>query len=262
MAVVNNNVYINKGIQGLNSQVNAIPNNILAGTVLGQGSLNPGIIKANQLETLAVGAGVGQVKEALYQVAIRSTEYLYNNIEEGVFTDESFTNRTTDKSILGNYLFDNLVLKPCVFFQFKSNNVNNVITTEKTPVNFLGLRLDTAIINVNKENTIIETQTIGSKSGSIKEFMSSGEYMIQVRAYVTAENLDRKRLEYNVPALQQIGILSQCNQSIDIESYFLSLLGVSKVVVKSLNLTQVEGFSGVVELSLDLISDTELTINK
>lgn len=243
----------------------------------------PTIVDANSLGILLTGAGIGQVKRFIAASAVRNAAnpvtpgpgpnpldndpnilaeplIANNEVKPVLVPDQLRKPGGSDykTKYLGTYVFDTLTLGPDQFFDSKFNNEG--IYIKKTNATTLdALRLNSAIMSVTVDRTIIQTTPIGSTIGTIKEFISLGEYNIKITGHIVN---DENPLDYPTQIVQLLNQYVKAPIAITVNSYFLNnIFGITKVVIESFNLSQVEGFSGVLTYELSMISDTEIGLD-
>jgi hypothetical protein len=123
------------------------------------------------------------------------------------------------------------------------------------------------VMTVSQEKNIISTALQG-RSGTIKEYISDGDYQIEVSAAVqpNADGNDNDSEKFSVPPdrypmeeLRELMILFRESESLEVSSGFLDLFGVESVVVKSYEFTQ-ETHQNRQSFRLTLLSDAPYEI--
>lgn len=122
------------------------------------------------------------------------------------------------------------------------------------------------LININQEKNIVSTALQG-RNGTIKEYISDGDYSISIDAAVNnyqEVNLPNyfgvdiefvnASMEYPLDKIQQLQRLLAMPQTLELQSDFLLLFGVKSAVVKSFNLQQ-ETHSNRQSISIQMLSD-------
>lgn len=120
------------------------------------------------------------------------------------------------------------------------------------------------IMSITQERNIVTTPLQG-RDGTIKEFISNGDYVITVDAGIVqggsyTENEDTE-VSYKNPKntypraeLERLCKILTLPQSIPVQSSFLNVFGITSVVVKSFSLTQ-ETHSNRQGIQMQLLSD-------
>lgn len=119
-------------------------------------------------------------------------------------------------------------------------------------------RIDTVLIDVSQQKQIIKTPIQGV-SGTVKEYISMGDYQVKVRGALVDQSAQR----YPQEQAQQLREFLEVEDSIGIASRFLNdIFEVHKLVIESFSFPQVEGFQNVQLFEFSAISDDpiELTV--
>jgi hypothetical protein len=119
--------------------------------------------------------------------------------------------------------------------------------------------LSECVITVSQERNIVTTVLQG-RDGTVKEYISDGDYSIEVSAAILpdGDNSDGgfMRVEDRYP-LSELGdflALLKEKEALEAQSDFLTLFGISSVVVKSYSVAQ-ETHSNRQAFTLSLVSD-------
>ena len=258
-----------------------IPIDIAEG-VIGSNKFNvtPGILQANQLNTFIVGNAIGAINERIAGFSIKRAQDLINGIPDGDVKDlqtkyknQYSTDRKLGKSILNTDVFDNIVFKGKTITDFfpvlvqkyigeTNAGLFNVVEMNSRDYEIIGVELNTAIISISNTNNIEQTLPIGSSSGTIKEFMSNSEASITIDCWITAGNLEANRFEYNFDAIEAVKSIVNAKTSIEVESVILQAFDITRICILNWTVKQVEGFAGLLQLTLNCCSDTDLYENK
>lgn len=250
---------------------------IARGVKLGNNPIgNPGFISGEQLVTFFVGNAVGLTKQALYNIAIKNTELLSQNTNfsgsptsepNGPFIEPQALspNRLLTTSEFGTPIFDYVKLLPCSYYQFQAvptttaqrlSNIDTKTTAKPIKYDFDGVEFITCMVDVTRAIDIVETKTVGSIQGTIKEYTGSSEWNINLTSYITTNINDR--IDYNVDVVSQLKLIPEINTPIPVDSYFLNLLGITHVVPTNLTIRPVENMVGVLQVEMTLLSDSEI----
>ena len=121
------------------------------------------------------------------------------------------------------------------------------------------------IITVNQEKNIVTTPLQG-RDGTVKEYISDGDYSISLEAAVSSYVIDGKgtanvikRQAYPIEQLEEIMSILQVKDTVSVQSDFLNLFGVTSVVVKNYAFVQ-ETHSNRQGFTAQLLSDTPYEI--
>lgn len=119
-------------------------------------------------------------------------------------------------------------------------------------------RIDTVLIDVSQQKQIIKTPIQGV-SGTVKEYISMGDYQIKVRGALVDQSAQR----YPQEQAQQLREFLEVEDTIGVASRFLNdIFEVQDIVIESFSFPQVEGFQNVQLFEFSAISDDpiELTV--
>ena len=94
--------------------------------------------------------------------------------------------------------------------------------------------LKECVCMVTLEKNIVQTALQG-RNGTIKEYISDGDYQVEIAAAITSEKDDYPKEE-----LKKLMGMLQTNESIDVAANndFLNLFGISNLIVKSYGFNQ------------------------
>jgi hypothetical protein len=238
-------------------------------------ALPPIPIQTNQLGIFVAGPAANLAKEFIATQAIKFNEELgkkmvARNLEplkSGISIKEGqgeFTERTikgeyafNEKSIFGNFVFDNFVFYAGQYKTYVINNDGEV--QEGDVIEYEKLVMNTCLVSVHRSKNIIQTIPVSANVGSVKEIVSTNEYTINVRGFIT--NGDNP-LNYNQDAIILFRTIMESTEPLLIGSYFCQLLNIDRVVITDYSMDQIQGMSGVVQFQINMISDTIIPYNK
>jgi len=113
---------------------------------------------------------------------------------------------------------------------------------------------DTVLFNVTQSKNIVKTALQG-RNGTIKEYISDGDYVIDIRAAVVSPGR-----EYPEDAVRNLVGLLQLPQALEIVSPLLQLFEVFSVVVEDYKLVSQEGFTNTQLVEINCISDSPVEL--
>lgn len=112
------------------------------------------------------------------------------------------------------------------------------------------------VITINQEKNIVTTPLQG-RNGTIKEYISDGDYSITIDAginnYTEGDNTGAS-LEYPIDKVLELQKLLKLPETIEVQSDFLEVFEIRSAVVKSFYLTQ-ETHSNRQSLQIMMLSD-------
>lgn len=125
--------------------------------------------------------------------------------------------------------------------------------------------IDECILTVVQEKNIVSTPLQG-KNGTIKEFISKGDYNITAELAVSnyqksesSDQDDQSSFQYPKEALEELIKLINVDETIIVDSDFLRVFGIGSAVVQSYNLQQ-ETHSNRQSLQIQMLSDESYEI--
>jgi hypothetical protein len=129
-------------------------------------------------------------------------------------------------------------------------------------VEYPGLRIDSVVMTVSTERTIVRTAVAG-RSGTVKEYISDGDYIIKASGILVGETIDRDgSLEMSdigaaLPEsdLRALILISRATKSIPVVSEFLGFFDIEEIVISAVSWPQVSGVRNAQGFSLDMYSD-------
>ena len=130
----------------------------------------------------------------------------------------------------------------------------------------VSITLAECIITVTQERNIVCTVVQG-RDGTVKEYISDGDYSVDVSAAILPDgdsadggfmNVEDR---YPLPELQDLLELLREKQALEVQSDFLDLFKIHSVAVKSYSVAQ-ETHSNRQAIALSLLSDEAFEINR
>lgn len=150
------------------------------------------------------------------------------------------------KSIFGTPIFDVLELKGLTYTDFNGD--------EQTVED---LTLDIALLEVYNSRNIVTTAVSG-RNGTVKEYMSDGDYEIKV----TGNLINPLANCHPDELLKQLHDFCKAQVNIEVTSSLLYYLDISKIVIKDFRFKMVQGYRNVIDYELTCLSDDDGTINE
>ncbi|MBF2708784.1 DUF6046 domain-containing protein [Flavobacterium soyangense] len=121
------------------------------------------------------------------------------------------------------------------------------------------------IITVNQEKNIVTTPMQG-RDGTVKEYISDGDFTISVDAAVSSYAIDQKTQSdfndsqaYPLSQLEDVIATLKIKDTLEVHSDFLTLFGITNVVVKTYGMVQ-ETHSNRQSFNIQILSDTPYEI--
>lgn len=206
-----------------------------------------------QAELILKTAGGAAAKTAIHAAFINYKEVLK---EQGSFDVTTLIENKKGK--FGQPIFDE--------FSFLANEINPI--TYETDVDFganaikivSDFTFETALIEINQTKNIVKT-AISGLNGTVKEYMSNGDYVINLRGIIVGDVANQRPDRNDLNAL--VAFLN-APLSLPISCTFLEELKINSVVIESYKLAQREGARNIIDIEINMLSDTaiELGTNK
>jgi hypothetical protein len=202
------------------------------------------ILKAHKLESLkplqfAPGVGV--------YVAKGNTQSNYNPYKKIEPTEKD---KPLYKSALGTFVFCNFEIQPGSWTDDKG-----VVHKWRNPNHKDGLLVfDTVLMMVDQPKNIVKTKVQG-KNGSVKEYISDDDYMINIRLLIVGKP--------GVMPLDEVSALKKALSApvpLAINSRWLQNLGIDSIVVEHVSYPQVEGEYSMQAVEIRASSDEPIEL--
>ena len=144
-------------------------------------------------------------------------------------------------SVLGTPVYDDITFPSGSFIDKDGNTVD-----------YDELQLQSAVVSVNLEKNIVETQVSG-RNGTIKEYISDGDYSISIDAKITEL--------FNVIPFDQMERwrrIAGAPESISIISKFLNnIFDIFNVIITRFTINNIPGSLNEIDLRIELKSDID-----
>jgi hypothetical protein len=191
-----------------------------------QGNVNPQIVLQ--------GFGLLGVKAASYSIQLK---------------DESGDSSFKPSAYFGLPVFDALAFKPSSY----KDKDNNIIEYGKIVSDF---KVDSVLFDVTQQKQIIKTNIQGV-SGSVKEYISKGDYQVTIRGVICDQNSSN----YPSEQVNQLREFLEVETAVEVVSAFLNdVFNIFNLVIESYNFPQTEGFQNMQRFEIQAISDEPLTL--
>lgn len=120
------------------------------------------------------------------------------------------------------------------------------------------LTLSDAVVAVTRTNHIVNTTLVG-RAGTVKEHVGAADYDMNIAVGLQALDGDNIADEYPAELLRTMVELLEKEQTLRVESEFLSIFGINRIAIKSYSLTQ-DTASNYQELTISAVSDEDYDI--
>ncbi|SNB07435.1 hypothetical protein KU05112810_190041 [Flavobacterium psychrophilum] len=131
--------------------------------------------------------------------------------------------------------------------------------------NNIRIQFEECIITVNQEKNIVTTPMQG-RDGTVKEYISDGDYTISVDAAVCSYIINKNDATnyqtsqaYPISELEDVIAMFKIKDALEVQSDFMMLFGIKNIVIKSYGMVQ-ETHSNRQAFTLQMLSDTPYEI--
>jgi hypothetical protein len=192
----------------------------------------------NQAKLILQGHGLALLKPKLFVPNVRRMA------DEGSVFEVGGADTYDKKSLFGTPIFDIVTIQCPAYTDENGKNI---------PAETLDL--DFVLMEVSKPRNIVKTVVAG-RPGSVKEYMSDGDYQISMKGMFT------NPLAYSAPsaAVQQFDRMTKTPLEMKVNSNFLNFFEIYNIVVEDSKCRQREGARNVIDFELSCISDTPFEI--
>lgn len=152
-------------------------------------------------------------------------------------------------SWLGTPVFDLFKITPFSYVNEEGKTINIAADTD----------FETVLMEVTQTKNIITTAVQG-RNGTVKEYISDGDYQISINGVITSKYNNVAPFESDANYVNQIIECMRANIAIPVSSNFLQMFNIHSIVVLDYKLNQIEGARNTIGFSMNCISDTPFEI--
>jgi hypothetical protein len=116
---------------------------------------------------------------------------------------------------------------------------------------------ETALIEVNQTKNIVKT-SIAGLNGTVKEYMSEGDNIINLKGVIVGNTANQRP---DVTQLNSLIAYLKAPLSLPISCNFLNELLITSVVIESYRLGQREGARNVIDIDINMVSDSTIQLS-
>lgn len=120
------------------------------------------------------------------------------------------------------------------------------------------LTIDNAIVSVSQQKQIVTTQVVGRR-GTVKEYISDGDYAVNISVGIQPIEDGTIKDEYPIDGVRELRKFLTESESLRVQSTFLDLWEITRIVVKSFNATQATA-SNYQQVQITADSDEEYNV--
>lgn len=119
----------------------------------------------------------------------------------------------------------------------------------------LSLNIPTVLLEVSQQKNIVTT-TVQGRSGTVKEYISDGDYSVTMRGLIVSTDA----YTYPTEDVSEFIDIMKVQSDIEVVSPFLQLFEIYNIVVTDYRLIQIEGFQNQQAFEISAISDVPLEL--
>lgn len=121
-----------------------------------------------------------------------------------------------------------------------------------------GVTLEDAVVSVSRERRIVSTGLVG-RDGTVKEYINEGDWAISIAVGLQGMEGGAMADVWPEERLREVRKLLEAKEALRVQSAFLDVWGISRMVVKSVSATQ-ETESNYQTLGISAVSDEDYEI--
>ena len=124
------------------------------------------------------------------------------------------------------------------------------------------IQIPTVLFTVSQKKTIISTVVQG-RNGTIKEYISDGDFHISIRGVLSSVNgvYPRTKTGGNNVIFKDLFDICSLNKAVGVNSWYLRQFGIYNIVITDYEFPQNEGEYAMQPFSITAISDTPFELN-
>jgi hypothetical protein len=154
-----------------------------------------------------------------------------------------------ETSYLGTDIFSTLI--------FKKTKIERQADRDATLYEELPqIELESVILNVSKNKKVVVTEVQG-RAGSVKEYISDGDYKITCRGVINTE----QRSVAPVDKAEELGLMLSIGQSLEVAGGFLEIFNIHTVVVMDFGIDEMLGYRNQYSVKITMQSDTPIELS-
>jgi hypothetical protein len=143
----------------------------------------------------------------------------------------------------------------------------NYKTLDGKTISFDGIRIDAVLFDVSQSKNIISTPIQG-RNGTVKEYISDGDFQITASGIITGESFETARnftvtdgqMKYPESDVRKLIEIFKIPTSFEIISDFLDFFEIRNVVIDSFTVGQISGQRAGQPFEIRMISDTPIEL--
>lgn len=143
-----------------------------------------------------------------------------------------------------------------VFVQVNFHAATNPVTLDFAN----GLALLDPIVTVESPLNIVKTAIQGRK-GTVKEYISQGDYGVTIRAILATSITAADRFAYPLPQVQALRALCELGVALPVSGFLLDTFGIKNLVVENVRWESLPGFTNLQAYELQCLSDDPIELS-
>ena len=197
----------------------------------------------------------GQAKLILKQAGLSFIKSKFFKVNESEIENEQFDEDLLKSSKFGLPVFD--------VFSFNCSVGNKLTYTASKEFGGGNVILDapftfeTALIEVNQTKNIVKTSIAGT-DGTVKEYMSEGDYIINLKGVIVGETANQRP---DITKLNSLVAYLKAPLSLPVSCNFLNEWLITSVVVESYKVGQREGARNIIDVEINMLSDSVIELS-
>ena len=205
---------------------------------------------AGQAQLILKSAGGSLAKTAIHAAFVNYKEIAK---EQGLFDVTSLISSKRGK--FGQPIFDE--------FTFLADSVNKLSYEmpseygKNSIIIIAPFTFETALIEINQTKNIVKT-SISGLNGTVKEYMSNGDFIVNLKGVIVGDVANQRPDRNDLNAL--VAFLN-APLTIPISCSFCEELKISSVVIESYRLGQREGARNVIDIDINMVSDSPIQLS-
>lgn len=131
----------------------------------------------------------------------------------------------------------------------------------KVPDKEIGtILLNNAVISVSKQKEVVKTVLVGRKGGTVKEYITDGDYQVNISLGLVAVDDEGKQIDqYPEKAVGLLRRALEVDAALEVSSLFLNLFEINKIVVTGFSAKQMT-YANQQTFEITAISDADYVI--
>lgn len=129
------------------------------------------------------------------------------------------------------------------------------------PAGWVQLHLNDPIVEISREKVIVTTEIEG-RDGTVKEFISSGDYAVTIKGILASDpTKGTEARRYPTAQVQALKELIDLPQALPVTGRLFKLFGIHNLVIKGHSWPALPGFTNLQAYELRCLSDEPIELN-